>query len=377
MLLSRRLSSALPWLCGVALALVLGTPGLARADLPLGARCRKSSECATERCSENVCKTYRGTTTYYPDGAQCRMNGECASNKCSSSRCGGPKPKPPAARPTGGGGGGGGTSRTAPTPTQEPAPDLRGPQSKPLSDAEKTPCGQRLMDRGHVTGRRTAERYCKESTPAQLAAAELLLQQGYVAPFGTLLGYVKDFTEEQLACSKREWDATKPQYVNKTRSFRVKPSCRVVKPPPITASDAVGSQPLLATMRATKRFSTFLRALDKSGVGKLLEGPGPFTVVAPTDDAFAKLSSAERDAWFADKAALAEQVKLHILPAEYRIKFLETRTGNRYKTLRGSYTLFIDFDKAKFRIENALGEGELPATNGVILIVDSVIDFGK
>ncbi len=364
--------------CSLAcvVAFTLGAANVAHADLLLGATCKNSNQCGTKRCSENVCKTYRGTTRPYAAGETCRMTAECGSLKCVSGKCGGPTPKssPTTSRQTGGGGSG----PRAPTVQDDGDPAyLPGheplPQGKPLTDAQKTPCGQRLVDLGYEK-RKPAERICAKYTASQIAKAEEMLKQGYTASLEVLARNQVDFTTAQIECEMRTWDATRSEYVNKQRRFDIGPACR--RGPtraPITASTEAGTQPLLATLRDAKRFTTFLRALEKSGIAKQLAGAGPFTVIAPTDDAFAKLSQDALDAWFADKLQLTERVQFLVLPEEYRITFLDTRVGTHYQTLLKHFKLYIDFDKERFRIGDALGEGELPTTNGVILPVDTVI----
>lgn len=146
--------------------------------------------------------------------------------------------------------------------------------------------------------------------------------------------------------------------------------------PPTTTEIPTSNQNVLDTLRAAKKFSTFVRALEKTGVDKLLAAEGPYTVFAPTDDAFTKLSKAELDAWFADKKKLTDQVKLHVIPRELTSAFLITQNGARYKTLRGTYTLFLDVRDDRFRVEDGLAtRPETRCKNGLVYAIDTVVQL--
>merc|ERR1712215_124375 len=62
------------------------------------------------------------------------------------------------------------------------------------------------------------------------------------------------------------------------------------------------------------RFSTLLAAVTAAGLGDTLASPGPFTVFAPTNDAFAKVPSDALNGLLADKAALTKVLLRHVVP---------------------------------------------------------------
>ena len=63
-------------------------------------------------------------------------------------------------------------------------------------------------------------------------------------------------------------------------------------------------------------FKTLVTAVQAAGLVDTLKGPGPFTVFAPTDAAFAKIPKAKLDALLADKAALTKVLTYHVVPAK-------------------------------------------------------------
>ena len=63
-------------------------------------------------------------------------------------------------------------------------------------------------------------------------------------------------------------------------------------------------------------FKTLATALEKAGLVQTLRGPGPFTVFAPTDAAFAKVPKAQLDALLADKDKLAAVLTYHVVPGK-------------------------------------------------------------
>lgn len=60
-------------------------------------------------------------------------------------------------------------------------------------------------------------------------------------------------------------------------------------------------------------FTTLVTALKAAGLVDALSGAGPFTVLAPTDDAFAQLPEGALEGLLADPAALGEVLKLHVV----------------------------------------------------------------
>src|SRR5919202_501987 len=75
---------------------------------------------------------------------------------------------------------------------------------------------------------------------------------------------------------------------------------------------------ILQVAAATGRFETLGRAIAAAGLTSTLSEAGPFTLFAPTDNAFAKMPSADLRALFADKGKLHELLSYHLVPSKVR-----------------------------------------------------------
>jgi uncharacterized surface protein with fasciclin (FAS1) repeats len=110
--------------------------------------------------------------------------------------------------------------------------------------------------------------------------------------------------------------------------------------------------------------------VQAAGLVDTLKGPGPFTVFAPTDAAFAKIPKAKLDALLKDKAALAKVLTYHVVPgsvmaADVKPGNVKTVEGSSFKVAMKGKNVMID--KAK------VVKTDIAADNGVIHVIDSVI----
>ena len=92
----------------------------------------------------------------------------------------------------------------------------------------------------------------------------------------------------------------------------------------IPAGMAMAQQPtnLYDTLAAAGNYKTFLSLVDKANVQQLKSMPGPFTVFAPTDAAFANVPQATMDKIMGDPAIVRDVVYFHITPGKYMAKDL-------------------------------------------------------
>jgi uncharacterized surface protein with fasciclin (FAS1) repeats len=116
-------------------------------------------------------------------------------------------------------------------------------------------------------------------------------------------------------------------------------------------------------------FNTLVTAVKAAGLVDTLKGPGPFTVFAPTDEAFAKIPKDQLNALLADKKKLTEVLTYHVVPGKVMAK--DVKAGP-VKTVEGqSATIKIDGGP---RIDNArIVKTDVVASNGVIHVIDTVI----
>lgn len=116
-------------------------------------------------------------------------------------------------------------------------------------------------------------------------------------------------------------------------------------------------------------FKTLATALTAAGLVDTLKGPGPFTVFAPTDEAFAKIPKAQLDALLKDKAKLTAVLTYHVVPG--KVMAADVKAG-KVKTVQGSELTIattggVTVDNAK------VTKTDIAASNGVIHVIDTVI----
>jgi uncharacterized surface protein with fasciclin (FAS1) repeats len=116
-------------------------------------------------------------------------------------------------------------------------------------------------------------------------------------------------------------------------------------------------------------FKTLATALDKAGLVQTLKGPGPFTVFAPTDAAFAKIPKAQLDALLADKAKLTAVLTYHVVPG--KVMAQDVKAG-KVKTVQGSELTVATAGGVKVDGANVV-KTDIAADNGVIHVIDSVV----
>jgi uncharacterized surface protein with fasciclin (FAS1) repeats len=118
-------------------------------------------------------------------------------------------------------------------------------------------------------------------------------------------------------------------------------------------------------------FETLNRAVEKSGLSDLLSDAGPYTLFAPTDDAFGNISEEALSELFNDNEKLAETINHHLVGAEYsaseleEIDVVDTLDGMSLDVSKGDGTIMIE--------QSEVIKPDLEATNGVIHVIDRVL----
>jgi transforming growth factor-beta-induced protein len=119
-------------------------------------------------------------------------------------------------------------------------------------------------------------------------------------------------------------------------------------------------------------FKTLLAAVKAAGLVETLSGTGPFTVFAPTDEAFAKLGSTVSDLLKPEnKAKLTAILTYHVVPG--RIYSEDAVAAKAAKTVQGDQIKITTSDKGAFINDAKLVKTDIDASNGVIHVIDSVI----
>ena len=131
-------------------------------------------------------------------------------------------------------------------------------------------------------------------------------------------------------------------------------------------------QSVVATLQA-RGFSTLVAAVQAAGLAATLSGPGPFTVLAPTDAAFAALPPGTLDTLLlpANQADLARILTYHVLPS--RTNAGAALAGELAETVQGASVLFrLQDDRAQVN-GTRLRSINIPCTNGVVHVIDAVL----
>ena len=117
-------------------------------------------------------------------------------------------------------------------------------------------------------------------------------------------------------------------------------------------------------------FSTLAAGIKAAGLTDTLAGKGPFTVFAPTDEAFKKLPAGAVDALLKDSAKLKAVLNYHVIAGHVSAKDMKS---GEVMTLQGS-PLTAVVDSSEVRVNQAhVRREDLVATNGVIHPIDAVI----
>jgi len=117
-------------------------------------------------------------------------------------------------------------------------------------------------------------------------------------------------------------------------------------------------------------FKTLVQAVQAAGLVETLSGPGPFTVFAPTDDAFAQIPQETLQAVLADKEKLTAILTYHVVPG--KLMAADVAKSTQLQTVQGqSITVSTE---GGVRVDNAnVIQTDIEADNGVIHVIDRVI----
>ncbi|MEY2683589.1 MAG: hypothetical protein RJA09_733 [Pseudomonadota bacterium] len=126
---------------------------------------------------------------------------------------------------------------------------------------------------------------------------------------------------------------------------------------------------IVDTAVSAGQFKTLATALGAAGLVDTLKGKGPFTVFAPTDEAFAKIPKADLDALLKDKAKLTAVLTYHVVPG--KVMAADVKAG-KVKTVQGSDITVATANGVM--VDNAkVVKTDITADNGVIHVIDTVI----
>ena len=136
------------------------------------------------------------------------------------------------------------------------------------------------------------------------------------------------------------------------------------------ASTLASAADIVDTAVSAGQFNTLVKAVQAAGLVDTLKGKGPFTVFAPTDEAFAKLPAGTVEALLQDKEKLAKVLTYHVVPG--KVTASQVKPGD-VKTVQGQ-ALKVRTDGGKVMVDNArVIKADVMASNGVIHVIDTVV----
>ena len=142
-----------------------------------------------------------------------------------------------------------------------------------------------------------------------------------------------------------------------------------------TRATNTSNKDIVDVASSDNRFQTLVTALKAADLVDTLKGPGPFTVFAPTNDAFEKLPAGTLDNLLKpeNKGVLADILKYHVAPGKLTAADV-TKLANQKITMANGDQARIEVKDGKVYINGAqIIVTDIMATNGVIHAIDAVI----
>jgi uncharacterized surface protein with fasciclin (FAS1) repeats len=128
---------------------------------------------------------------------------------------------------------------------------------------------------------------------------------------------------------------------------------------------------IVDTAAGADQFKTLVAAVKAADLVDTLKGDGPFTVFAPTDDAFARIPKDKLDALLKDKKALTAILTYHVVPG--KVTAADVVKLDSAKTVEGR-AIKIAANDGKVKINNAnVIKADIACKNGVIHVIDAVL----
>jgi uncharacterized surface protein with fasciclin (FAS1) repeats len=137
------------------------------------------------------------------------------------------------------------------------------------------------------------------------------------------------------------------------------------------AVSTVAASDIVDTAVAAGNFKTLAKALTEAGLIDTLKGAGPFTVFAPTDEAFAAVPAKDLDALLKDKAKLKAVLTYHVVSGKVMAADVSKMTSA--KTVQGT-DVAVKVSGTDVMINQAkVVKADIACKNGVIHVIDKVI----
>ena len=143
-------------------------------------------------------------------------------------------------------------------------------------------------------------------------------------------------------------------------------------PTPAPATSSPMAEDIVGTAVAAGSFTTLTAALEAAGLVDTLKGEGPFTVFAPTDEAFAALPAGTVDTLLADpKGDLTQILTYHVVPG--KVMSTDITDGMTATTVQGADLTFTIKDGNVYVNDAMVVTADIETSNGVIHVIDGVL----
>lgn len=139
----------------------------------------------------------------------------------------------------------------------------------------------------------------------------------------------------------------------------------------VPAARAEPKSDIVDTAVAAGSFKTLAKALTEAGLVETLKGKGPFTVFAPTDEAFAKLPKGTVEALLKDKKKLTSILTYHVVSG--KVKAADAAKLTTAKTVNGQSIKIAAKDGTVMINDAKVTQADIETANGVIHVIDKVI----
>jgi uncharacterized surface protein with fasciclin (FAS1) repeats len=127
---------------------------------------------------------------------------------------------------------------------------------------------------------------------------------------------------------------------------------------------------IVDTAVSAGNFGTLVTAVKEAGLVETLKGDGPFTVFAPTDEAFAKIPQADLKALLADKEKLTRVLTYHVVPG--KVMAGDVAGLSTAKTVEGGSLDISTSSGVRVNDANVV-KTDIETSNGVIHVIDTVL----
>ncbi|MGL4555044.1 MAG: fasciclin domain-containing protein [Gemmataceae bacterium] len=130
---------------------------------------------------------------------------------------------------------------------------------------------------------------------------------------------------------------------------------------------------IVDTAVAAGSFTTLVAAVKAAGLVETLKGAGPFTVFAPTDDAFKKLPAGTVEGLLADLPKLTAVLTYHVVAGKVMAADVLKMDGKEAKTVQGSAVKVGTAGGVTLNGSSKVVTTDIECSNGVIHVIDTVI----